>query len=121
MTISDTIDQVDPENISLVEAPLGYNILVRGERAGAIEGYPGKLDYVEVESHWEDKGVARAAINEFIEFSQECGVPEVATSNATNPIMGHILETEGFEEVPCGWKKGIERNPDVSEFDYSAE
>lgn len=38
MTRADDIDEVDPEDVLLTEGTLGYNILVRGEYVGVIEG-----------------------------------------------------------------------------------
>lgn len=107
MTLSDTIDQVDLDDVTLVEAPLGYDILVQGERAGAIEGLPGYLEYIELELSWEGKGVARAALNELIALSRENGHSTITTTNTTNPAMKHILETEGFEQQSGGWEKEI--------------
>jgi GNAT superfamily N-acetyltransferase len=109
MTAADDVNTVDPEAVSLTEAMLGYDILVDGEYAGAIEGVPGELEYLTVELHWEDKGVARAALNEFIELSRTDGFSEVSTNNATHPAMEHILETEGFEKRTgeIGWVKEL--------------
>ena len=107
MTIADTIDKVDPDNISLVEGVLGYNILVRSEHAGSIEGYPGRIEYITVELPWEGKGVARAAVNEFIKLSRNEGVSKVTTNNAMHPAMEHILETEGFNEQSDGWEREV--------------
>jgi hypothetical protein len=90
MTISDTIDEVDRDDVSLVDGFLGYNILVRGERAGSIEGYPGYMEYIELELYWEGKGVARAALNELIALSREDGHSKLTTTNTTNPAMKHI-------------------------------
>lgn len=109
MSEADDVDQVDPEGVELTEAFLGYDILVNGERVGAIEGRLGYLEHIEVEMHWEGKGVARAALNEFISLSREHGETTVTTNNATHPAMEHILETEGFEESSndIGWEKEI--------------
>lgn len=109
MSSADDIDQVEQGDVTLADAFLGYNIRVNGENAGFIEGIPGMLEHIEVEMHWEDKGVARAALNEFIELSQEHGESEVTTSNVVHPAMEHILETEGFEEQTddIGWVKEI--------------
>lgn len=93
---SDDSDRVGQEQITLVDAFLGYDIYVKDERAGAIEGVPGRLEYITVEMHWEGKGVARAAVREFIALSRAHGCSEVSTNNATHPAMEHILETEGF-------------------------
>lgn len=38
----DNIDQVDPDDVTLAEGTLGYNIHVDGEYVGAIEGVPGE-------------------------------------------------------------------------------
>jgi hypothetical protein len=38
VTRADDIDEVDPEDVLLTEGTLGYNILVRGEYVGVIEG-----------------------------------------------------------------------------------
>jgi GNAT superfamily N-acetyltransferase len=109
LTIADQIDIVDPEDVSLVDAPLGYNILVKDVYAGAIEGIPGQLEYVEVDPHWQGKGVARAAVNDFIELSRKNGLSEVTTNNALDPAMEHILKTEDFEQQSegIGWVKEI--------------
>jgi hypothetical protein len=108
MTIADTIDRVDPENVSLVEALLGYDIRVQGEYAGGIEGYPGYLEYIEIDLLWEDKGVARAGLNKLIELSKKEACSKITTTNAMHPAMEHILETEGFEQQSGGWQKEIE-------------
>lgn len=107
MTVADDIDEVDPDMVTLTETMLGYNILVDGENAGAIEGVPGQLEYITVQIHWEDKGVARAALNKFIELSRAEGSSEVTTNNTTHPAMEHILKTEGFEKRAemIGWLK----------------
>ena len=109
MSEADGVDQVDPEGVELTEAFLGYSILVNGEGVGSIEGRLGSLEHIEVEMHWEEKGVARAALNEFISLSREHGETTVTTNNATHPAMEHILETEGFEERSneIGWVKQI--------------
>jgi hypothetical protein len=109
MSEADDVDQVDPEDVELTEAFLGYSILVNGERVGSIEGRPGSLEHIEVEMHWEEKGVAGATLNEFISLSREHGETTVTTNNATHPAMKHILETEGFEESAndIGWEKEI--------------
>ena len=109
MTLADTVDRVEQRDVELSEAPLGYSILALGELAGAIEGRPGELEYITVELHWEGKGVARAALNEFIELSRDVGSTDVTTNNATHPAMEHILETEGFERQPndIGWIKRV--------------
>lgn len=88
---------------------LGYNILLNGEYVGAIEGVPGKMEMIEVELHLRDKGIARAAVNEFIAVSQAHGVSEVTTNNVMHPAMEHILESEGFEKrsEEIGWIKEI--------------
>ena len=109
MSEASDIDRVDSEDIELTEAFLGYSILVDGEHAGAIEGVPGSLEHIEVEMHWEGKGVAKAALNEFISLSREHGETTVTTNNATYPAMEHILETEGFEKSSdgIGWEKEV--------------
>ena len=109
MSEASDIDQVNPGDVELSEAFLGYNILVDGERVGAIEGVPGSLEHIEVDMHWEGKGIARTALNEFISLSQEQGETTVSTNNATHPAMEHILKTEGFEESSdgIGWEKEI--------------
>lgn len=106
MSDPDEINQVSPEDVSLTEAGLGYAILVEGIYVGAIEGVPGKLEHIEVEPHWEGKGIARAAINEFISLSRDYGIAEVTVNNAVHPAMEHILETEGFKKKSdgIGWK-----------------
>lgn len=109
MTLADTVDRVKRRDVELTEAPLGYSILALGELAGAIEGHPGTLEYITVELHWQGKGVARAALNEFIERSRDAGSTDVSTNNATHPAMEHLLETEGFERHPndIGWIKRV--------------
>lgn len=111
MTLADTVDRVKQRDVELTEAPLGYSIRALGELAGAIEGRPGTLEYITVELHWQGKGVARAALNEFIELSRDSGSMEVTTNNATHPAMEHILETEGFERQSddIGWVKEVRR------------
>lgn len=105
----DDIDQVNPEEVSLTDGILGYNILLSGEYVGSLEAHPGSIEHLEVEIHWQGKGIARAALNEFIEFSRECGESEVTTNSAIHPAMEYILETEGFEEQTegIGWAKEI--------------
>lgn len=39
------------DDVELVGAPLGYAVLIQGESAGAIEGTPGKLEYLVIEQH----------------------------------------------------------------------
>lgn len=109
MTLADDLERVRQEDISLTEEPLGYTIRVHGEYAGAIEGRPGRLEYIAVELHWQGKGVARAALNEVIELSREHGESEVSTNNVTHPAMEHILRTEEFERRSQGakWVKEI--------------
>ena len=109
MSEASDADRVNPEDVELTEALLGYSVLVNGERVGSIEGLPGSLEYIEVELHWEGKGVARAALHEFISLSREHNVTKVTTNNATHPAMEHILETEGFEENSdgIGWEKEV--------------
>lgn len=109
MTRADDIDEVSPEDITLTEGMLGYNILVRGEYVGAIEGYPGHLEHIEIEMHWEGKGVARNALRRFAELSRAHGESTLVTNNAVHPAMEHILETEGFEEDldGVGWVKDL--------------
>lgn len=107
MTQADDFERVRREDVSLMEGPLGYTIRVHGQYAGAIEGKPDRLEYIEIDLHWEGKGVARAALNEFIELSREHSEAEVSTNNATHPAMEHILRTEEFERPPQGakWEK----------------
>lgn len=109
MTQANDIDQINPDDVDLHEAPLGYAIQVLGEHAGSIEGFPGQLDHIEVDPHWEEKGVARAALEEFIKLSQRRGETTVETNNAVHPAMEHILKTEGFEprEDEIGWQKEV--------------
>lgn len=87
MSEADDVGQVNSEDIELTEVFLGYDILVNSERVGTIEGVPGSLEHVEVEMHWEGKGVARAALNEFISLSREHDLSKVTTNNATHPAM----------------------------------
>jgi len=103
------IDRVDSEDVELTEAFLGYNILVDGERTGAIGGVPGSLEHIKMEMHWEGRRVARAALNEFISLSREHGETTVIMNNATHPAMEHILETEGFKKCSddIGWEKEV--------------
>lgn len=109
MDLVDNIGEVNPDRVTLEEGMLGYDILVEGESAGAIEGVPGHLEYIEVDMHWKGKGVGRAALNAFIDLSREQGVSEVTTNNAVHPAMEHILKTEGFKEQSddIGWMKNI--------------
>lgn len=106
MSDPDEISQINPKDVSLTEAELGYAIVVDKTYVGAIEGVPGKLEHIEVEPHWEDKGIARAALNEFVSLSQDCGISEVMVNNAVHPAMEHILATEGFKKRSdgIGWK-----------------
>lgn len=53
MSEADDVDQVDPEDVELTEVFLGYDILVNGERVGAIEGRLGCFEHIEVKIHWE--------------------------------------------------------------------
>ncbi|TKX74843.1 hypothetical protein EXE46_07340 [Halorubrum sp. GN11_10-6_MGM] len=109
MVTAEDIDQVDPKAVTLSEGTLGYNIRAEGNHVGAIEGYPGRIEYLTVELAWEEKGIARAALNTFIDLSRKQGLSEVTTNNATHPAMEHILKTEGFEEQSDGrkWVKEI--------------
>ena len=109
MAVAEDIDQVDPEAVTLSEGLLGYNIRAEGNHVGAIEGRPGRIEYLTVELPWEGKGIARAALHAFIELSREHGISEVTTSNTTHDAMEHILKTEGFEEQSddIGWVKEI--------------
>jgi GNAT superfamily N-acetyltransferase len=108
--MEDDTTQVDPEDVILTKGTLGYNILLNGEYVGAIEGFPGKMEMIEVELHLQDKGIGRAAVNEFIALSQAHGVSEVTTNNVMHPAMEHILESEGFEKrsEEMGWVKSIQ-------------
>jgi GNAT superfamily N-acetyltransferase len=107
--MEDDTTQVDPEDVILTKGTLGYNILLNGERVGAIEGVPGKIEHIEVKLHLQDKGIGRAAFNEFIALSQAHGLSEVTTNNVMHPAMEHILESEGFEKrlEEMGWVKEI--------------
>ena len=107
MTLSDMIDEVNLNDITLVEAFLGHDIYVKDEYAGAIEGIPGRLEYIVLEQHWEGKGVARATLNKFIILSEKEGHSKLKTNNAVHPAMEHILKTEGFEQHSTGWEKKI--------------
>jgi hypothetical protein len=102
MSEADDVDQVDPGDVELTEAFLGYSVLVKGERVGPIEGVPRGLEHVRVEMHWEGKGVERAALNKFISLSRDHNLSKITTSNATHPAMEHVLETEGFTEISDG-------------------
>jgi len=106
---ADKIDRADPERVNLEEGMLGYKIYYEGYHVGSIEGMPGKLEHIEVEMHWEGKGIGRAAVQAFESLSREHGESTVITNNAINPAMEHILETEGFEQRSgeIGWKKQI--------------
>lgn len=108
-TIADDVDTVSRADVELTEAVLGYSIQVYGERAGAIEGVPGRLEYIVVEPHWEGKSVARSALAAFVELSRDHGEPAVTTNDAIHPAMEHILETAGFERRSgeIGWVKPI--------------
>lgn len=98
LTRADEFEEITTDDVSLATGALGYNIRVADETAGFIEGTTGQLDHIEVEPHWQGKGVARAALKEFIELSREKGEDTVTTNNAVHPAMEHILQTEGFEE-----------------------
>jgi GNAT superfamily N-acetyltransferase len=102
-------DRVDQSDIDLTETILGYNISIGGHRVGAIEGIPGEIEYLMVEPHYQDKGVARAALNAFIHRSRLEGASKLTTNNVLNSAMEHILETEGFEKRSdeMGWVKEI--------------
>lgn len=107
--INQTTD-TDLPNVELEESFLGFEILVDGVHAGAIEGYAGFLEYIEVEVHFQRQGVARAAIREFerVSAAEDCG--ELVATNATNDVSKHLLETEGFEPADgdgC-WAKDID-------------
>jgi hypothetical protein len=56
MTQADEVDQVVDEDVELVEAMLGYAIVVHGEEIGSIEGVLGSLEYLVIEPHWQAKG-----------------------------------------------------------------
>jgi hypothetical protein len=109
MTSADDVDKVKPEDITLTEGAPGYHILVRGEHVGAIEGHPGYFEYIEIEMHWEGKGVARSALRRLMDLSRAHGESTLVTNNAVHPAMEHILETEGFEEDldDVGWVKEL--------------
>ena len=109
MSKADGIDQVTPDDLTLTDGILGYNIRVHGEYAGAMEAVPGHLEYIELEAHWEGKGVARAALKELARLSQEQGETEFTTNNATHPAMEHILKSEGFKPKAdgIGWVKEL--------------
>ena len=102
-------DQVDESDIDLTEMVLGYTVSIRGRRVGAIEGIPGDIQYLMVEPPYQNKGVARAALNAFIRRSRLEGASKVTTNNVIHSAMEHILETEGFEEraEEIGWVKEI--------------
>jgi GNAT superfamily N-acetyltransferase len=105
----DDVETVNAGDVDLVEAMMGYDILVQGQDAGAIEGVPGNLEYLMVHPHWEDNGVARAALKKFIDLSRDNSESKVNTNNTVHPAMKHILETEGFVEQTndIGWEKEI--------------
>ena len=109
MATAEDIDQVDQEDVTLSDGTIGFAIHVAGNHVGAIEGRPGRIEYLTVELPWEGKGIARAALDAFIDLSREHGLSEVTTNNATHPAMEHILKTEGFEEQSDGrkWVKEI--------------
>jgi len=109
MSKADYIDRMAPDDITLADGVLGYNILVHGEHAGALETVPRRLEYVELEAHWEGKGVARAALKKFADLSRERGEAQLTTNNATHPAMEHILESEGFDRKTddTGWIKEL--------------
>jgi len=109
VTRADDFDRVTPDDITLADGVLGYNILVHGEQAGAMEAVPGQLEYIELEGHREGKGVARAALKKFAELSREHGETELSTNNPTHPAMEYILESEGFEPNAdgIGWSKEL--------------
>lgn len=102
-------ESVGAEDLTLRESVGGYSILVDGEHIGMIEGVPGHMEYIELELHWEGKGAGRAAVQEFVRLSRRAGESEVRTNNATSEAIGHILETEGFEERDdgSGWTKKL--------------
>jgi hypothetical protein len=76
--------------------------------SGAIEGVPGKFEYIEMEGHWEGKGVARAAFKRFYELSRRNGCETVQSTNPTVEAAEHLLKTEGFEEQLDGsWTKDL--------------
>jgi GNAT superfamily N-acetyltransferase len=110
MTESNNSDRVDPADVTLSEAFLGYNILYQGDYVGAIEGIPGRIEYIEVEPHWQNRGIARVALKKFVAHSLEEGESEVTTNDTMTPVMDHILETEGFEEQTddIGWVKELD-------------
>jgi len=106
MSIADDVQTVTKDDIELTDTMLGYKTLIRGEYAGAIEGIPGKLEYLMIKPHWQGKGAGRAALQVFIEYSREMGHETVVTNNDTHPAMRHVLETEGFTERDdeIGWR-----------------
>lgn len=97
MSLSNEYEEVPPELVTLEEVFFGYQILVAGEHAGAIERTHGKLDGFVVKKHWREKGVGRAALQEFVVLSGDHGESEVMTNNVMHDAMEHILETECFE------------------------
>jgi GNAT superfamily N-acetyltransferase len=107
LTRAGRFEEVTREDITLRNAALGYNINVAGEHAGSIEGVPGRVEYIEIVPHWEGKGVARGALQAFIDLSKDVGESAVTTNNATHPAMEHILRTEGFEKQSKGWVKEV--------------
>lgn len=106
----DEVEEVDPEDVTIKHAMLGFSIYLCDQRVGAIEGIAGRIEHFVVEPHWQNKGIGRAALNCFIDFSDEAeSVTEVTTNNAVHPAMEHLLETEGFEEQSddIGWVKEL--------------
>lgn len=56
MTRADDFERVRREDVSLTEGPLGHTIRLHGEYAGAIEGILGRLEYIQIDLHWQAKG-----------------------------------------------------------------
>lgn len=108
-TAADEFDAVSQDDVRLEEGAPGFSIMIGGEYVGGIEGTAGHLEYITVEMHWEGKGVARAAIREFIDESRRRGAARIVTTAVTHPATRHVVETEGFEERDgeVGWVKEL--------------
>ncbi|WP_143421200.1 hypothetical protein [Halorubrum ezzemoulense] len=101
--------QVGQDDIDLTEWVLGFEIRVDGNMVGAIEGEPGTIEYFTVNPKAEYQHLKQAALNEFINLSQDHGATEIVTSGLMEPSVIPTLEAEGFEERSneTGWVKEI--------------